>query len=66
MRNIGQYLSIDGEEPCISYFKSSYLFLATESGVDILKSNAEIQQYDIVLCLLILSVRECLYRPSGR
>jgi len=43
MRNIDEYLTID-EPPCISFFDSSYLFLATSEGADILKSNAKIQQ----------------------
>jgi FAD-dependent oxidoreductase domain-containing protein 1 len=39
LRNIDEYLSVDGEAPGVPFTQWGYLFLATSSGLDTLKAN---------------------------
>ncbi len=39
LKNIGEYLSVDGEAPSVPFTQWGYLFLATPSGLDTLKAN---------------------------
>jgi FAD-dependent oxidoreductase domain-containing protein 1 len=39
LRNIADYLSVDGEAPSVPFTQWGYLFLATAGGLDILKAN---------------------------
>ena len=45
IRNVGEYLSIEGDEDeaDVQFVNSGYLFLATESGVPILRENHSLQ-----------------------
>ena len=44
VRNYRDYLSVEGECPDISFVENGYLFLATESGYDILHQNYKLQK----------------------
>ncbi len=43
IQNIGAYLAVDGEVPDVGFREGGYLFLATEAGQDILRSNHHTQ-----------------------
>jgi glycine/D-amino acid oxidase-like deaminating enzyme len=44
LKNIADYLSVDGEVPQVSFHERGYLFLATACGQDILQSNHRVQK----------------------
>jgi glycine/D-amino acid oxidase-like deaminating enzyme len=44
LRNVGEELKINGEQPQISLVESGYLYLATPAGADVLRSNHGIQR----------------------
>uniref|UniRef100_A0A1B6F2Q8 FAD-dependent oxidoreductase domain-containing protein 1 n=1 Tax=Cuerna arida TaxID=1464854 RepID=A0A1B6F2Q8_9HEMI len=45
MRNIGDYLSVEGQEPPdVQFTPNGYLFLATEKSAHILERNSKLQQ----------------------
>jgi glycine/D-amino acid oxidase-like deaminating enzyme len=44
LKNIADYLSVDGEVPQVSFHERGYLFLATVCGQDILQSNHRVQK----------------------
>ena len=44
LKNIADYLSVDGEVPEVSFHERGYLFLATASGQGILQSNHRVQK----------------------
>lgn len=48
LKNIGDYLAVDGEVPAVGFHEKGYLFLATEAGRDILQSNHRIQKMENV------------------
>jgi len=48
LKNIGDYLAVDGEVPEVGFHEKGYLFLATEAGRDILQSNHRIQKIENV------------------
>ena len=39
LRHIGEHLEVDGEKPAIDLHEGGYLYLATDAGREILKSN---------------------------
>jgi len=43
LRNIGEHLDVDGEKPAIDLHEGGYLYLATDAGREILKSNHALQ-----------------------
>jgi glycine/D-amino acid oxidase-like deaminating enzyme len=43
LRNIGQLLEVDGDQPDISLREGGYLFLATPEGADVLAENHRLQ-----------------------
>lgn len=52
LRNIGNLLEVDGEQPNVNFQEKGYLFLATEEGYGTLKENNRLQRElgaDIVL-----------------
>ena len=48
LKNIGDYLAVDGEVPEVGFHERGYLFLATEAGRDILQSNHRVQKAESV------------------
>jgi len=44
LKNISDYLTVDGEVPEVSFHERGYLFLATASGQGILQSNHRVQK----------------------
>ena len=46
LRNIGQHLEVDGEKPAIDLHEGGYLYLATDAGHEILKSNHVLQHQE--------------------
>ncbi|MDX3807743.1 MAG: FAD-binding oxidoreductase [Bosea sp. (in: a-proteobacteria)] len=44
LRDIGRYLSVDGEVPAIDLHEGGYLYLADEGGRKILEANQQLQQ----------------------
>ena len=48
IRNIADYLRVDGEVPEVGFQERGYLFLATEMGRDVLHSNHRIQKAENV------------------
>ena len=44
LKNISDYLTVDGEVPEVSFHERGYLFLATASGQDVLQSNHRVQK----------------------
>ena len=45
MQNAGKYLSVEKDDQTdVHLFKSSYMFLASELGLDILNNNCNIQR----------------------
>ena len=44
LKNISDYLTVDGEVPEVSFNERGYLFLATASGQDVLQSNHRVQK----------------------
>ncbi|WP_051609032.1 NAD(P)/FAD-dependent oxidoreductase [Fodinicurvata fenggangensis] len=44
LRNIGDYLAVDGTVPDVGFQEKGYLFLATEEGRPVLESNHAIQK----------------------
>lgn len=43
LRHIGEHLEVDGEKPAIDLHEGGYLYLATDAGREILKSNHALQ-----------------------
>lgn len=53
IRNIGDYLSVDGEAPDVGFHEGGYLFLATDAGRAVLESNHRVQRgLDVDVALL--------------
>jgi glycine/D-amino acid oxidase-like deaminating enzyme len=48
LKNIADYLTVDGEVPEVGFHERGYLFLATAAGRDILQSNHRIQKSENV------------------
>ena len=48
LKNIADYLTVDGEVPEVGFHERGYLFLATEAGRAILQSNHRIQKAEHV------------------
>ena len=48
LKNIADYLTVDGEVPEVGFNERGYLFLATPAGRDILQSNHRIQKAENV------------------
>ena len=44
VRNVGDYLAVDGEAPALSFHEHGYLFLAGESGREVLAHNHAVQR----------------------
>jgi len=44
LKNISDYLTVDGEVPEVSFHERGYLFLATASGQGVLQSNHRVQK----------------------
>lgn len=44
IRSVNRTLSVDAEAPDLTFVEGGYLFLATPSGVDVLKENHEVQR----------------------
>jgi FAD-dependent oxidoreductase domain-containing protein 1 len=43
LKNVGDYLTVDGEPPGVPFTEWGYLFLASPAGMDVLKANHETQ-----------------------
>jgi sarcosine oxidase len=43
VKSIGEHLSVDGEAPQIPFVEWGYLFLASDAGMEVLRSNHQIQ-----------------------
>jgi glycine/D-amino acid oxidase-like deaminating enzyme len=43
IKNIGDYLAVDGEVPDVGFHEGGYLFLATSAGRDVLEANHRVQ-----------------------
>ena len=53
IRNIGDYLGVDGEVPDVGFHEGGYLFLATDAGRAVLESNHRVQRgLDVDVALL--------------
>ena len=44
IKQVGDFLSLEGEAPDLSFRENGYLFMASESGLPVLKKNIELQQ----------------------
>lgn len=44
IKQVGDFLGLDGETPDLSFRENGYLFMASESGLPVLKKNIELQQ----------------------
>jgi FAD-dependent oxidoreductase domain-containing protein 1 len=44
IKNLGEYLAVDGEAPDVGFHEGGYLFLASEAGRAILESNHQVQR----------------------
>ncbi|MBI1779385.1 MAG: FAD-binding oxidoreductase [Proteobacteria bacterium] len=44
LKHLGDYLTLDGEIPEVSYLERGYLFLASEAGLPVLEANHRTQQ----------------------
>ena len=53
IKNIGDYLSVDGQVPEVGFHERGYLFLATEAGRAILQSNHAVQKAQGVEVVLL-------------
>lgn len=53
IKHIGDYLCVDGEVPDVGFLERGYLFLATEAGATILRSNHHVQRAESVDVVLL-------------
>ena len=44
IKQVGDFLSIEGEAPDLSFRENGYLFMASETGLPVLRQNIELQQ----------------------